>query len=108
MKIEILYILDCPWREKTKELIKKVLKKFRVNADIREILIDSDEKARKYNFIGSPSVRINGKDIEEKVNKEVQFVKKECSRCCRIYFQKGKLYPYPPKEMIEEAIKNSI
>lgn len=123
MKIELLYILDCPWCVKTKELIRKSLKEFKVNAYIEEILIDSEEKAKRYNFAGSPTVRINGKDIQEEVNKKrclpceelsertkevTEFIKQECSCGCRIYFHKGEQYPYPPKEMIREAIKRSI
>ena len=123
MKIELLYILDCPWCVKTKELIRKSLKELKVNADIEEILIDSEEKAKRYNFVGSPTVRINGRDIQEEVNKKrclpceelsehtkevAKFVKQECSCGCRIYFYKGKQYPYPPKEMIKEAIKRFI
>jgi len=123
MKIELLYILDCPWCVKTKELIRKSLKELKVKADVKEILIDSDEKARKYNFVGSPTIRIDGKDIQEEVSKgrclpceelaehtkeATEFVKQECNCGCRIYFYKSKQYPYPPKEMIKEAIKKHI
>lgn len=45
------------------KLIKESLDELGVKAEVEEILIDSDEKARKYNFVGSPTVRINGKDI---------------------------------------------
>jgi len=120
MKIELLYILDCPWCLKTKELIRESLKELAVKADIKEILIDSDEKTKKHNFVGSPTVRINGKDIQEEVSKgqclpceelvestkeTTEFVKQECRCGCRIYFYEGRQYPYPPKEMIKEAIK---
>jgi glutaredoxin len=123
MKIELLYILDCPWCLKTKDLIRKSLEELAVKANIKEILIDSDKKARKYNFVGSPTIRINGKDIQEKVNKgrclpceelaeetkgTTKFVKQECSCGCRVYLYKGKQYPYPPKEMIKEAIGKHI
>jgi glutaredoxin len=124
MKIQLLYILDCSWCVKTKKLIRGGLKELGVKADIEEILIDSDEKARKYKFVGSPTIRVNGKDIQEEVNKgqclpceelserikeTTEFVKQECRCGCRIYFYKGKQYPYPPKEMIKEAIKlNSL
>ncbi len=122
MKIELLYILDCQWCLKTKELIRESLRELRVKADIEEILIDSDEKVKKHNFVGSPTVRINGKDIQEEVKKEqclsceelakstketTEFVKHECRCGCRIYFYKGKQYPYPPKEMMKEVIKES-
>lgn len=120
MKIEVLYILDCPWCVKTKKLIRESLKETGMKADIKEILIDSAKKAEKYHFAGSPTVRIDGKDIQDEVSKgkclpceelserdkvTSKFVKRECSCGCRIYFYKGKQYPYPPKGMIKEAIK---
>jgi glutaredoxin len=119
MKVQLLYILDCPWCVKTKELVKESLEELGVKADIEEILVDSEEKARNYEFVGSPTVRINGKDVQEEVSKgrclpceelaeyeeeTTEFVKQECICGCRIYFYKGKQYPYPPKEMIKEAI----
>ncbi len=112
--------MDCPWCVKTKKLIKESLKELKIKADVEEILIDTDEKAKKYNFIGSPTVRINGKDIQEEVRKEqclpceelaectketTEFVKQECKCGCRIYFYKGKQYPFPPKQLIKEALK---
>lgn len=118
-KIQLLYIFDCPWCVKTKKLIREALKELKINTGVEEILIDSDEKARKYKFRGSPTIRINEKDIQEEVSKgkclpceelaeqtkeATQFVKQECSCGCRIYFYKDKQYPYPPKEMIKEAI----
>ncbi len=120
MKIEVLYIMDCPWCVKTKKLIREILRELKINAGIKEILIDSDEKARKHNFRGSPTIRINGKDVQEEARKgkclsceelaeltkeTTEFVKQECRCGCRIYSYKGKQYPYPPKEMIKEAIK---
>jgi glutaredoxin len=122
MKIEILYILDCPWCVKTKKLIRESLRELGIKSDIEEILIDSDEKAKEYNFVGSPTIRINGKDIQEDVSKgkclpceelaeltkgTTEFIKQECRCGCRIYFYKGKQYSYPPKEMIKKAIRNS-
>lgn len=123
MKIQLLYILDCPWCLKTKKLIKESLKDLKVKANIEEILIDSDKKARVYNFEGSPTVRINGKDIQEKINKGqclpcedlvensekmTKFIKQECKCGCRVYFYKDKQYPYPPKEMIKETIIKNL
>jgi len=123
MKVQLLYILDCPWCVKTKKLIRESLEELGVEAGLEEILIDSDEKAEKYEFLGSPTVRINGKDIQEEVSKgqclpceeiveyeqeSTDFVKQECRCGCRIYFYKGNQYPYPPKEMIQEAIMKLI
>ncbi len=104
MKMEVLYILDCPWCVKTKELVRESLKELGVNADVKEILIDSDEKAREYCFAGSPTVRIDGRDIQENVSsgrclpcekmvkdkETASFVKQECGCGCRTYSYRGK------------------
>ena len=120
MKIQFLYILDCPWCLETKKLLRETLEELKAEAEVEEILIDSEEKAKKYQFVGSPTIRINNKDIQEKVNKDkclpceelaekpgevTEFVKQECQCGCRTFFYKDKQYPYPPKEMIKEAIK---
>ncbi len=120
MKIQVLYILDCPWCVKTKQMVKDCLRELGIKAEIEEVLIDSDEKAKKYKFAGSPTAKINGKDIQEKISKgrclpceelyartkkSTNFVKKECKCGCRTYFYKNKQYSYPPKGMIKEAIK---
>lgn len=108
MKIELLYLMDCPYCLKTKKLLKDVTKEFDLGIKIKEILIDSDVKAKKHKFIGSPTVRIDGKDIQEIVTKQVCPACSEISgKCttCRTYLYKRKSYPFPPKKMIREAIK---
>lgn len=120
MKLQLLYILDCPWCLKTKKLIREVLGELKLKVEFEEILIDSKEKAKKYNFSGSPTVRIDGKDIEEEIKKgrclpceelaestkgATEFVKQECCLGCRVYYYKGKMYPYPPKGMLKQTLK---
>ncbi|MCZ2845445.1 MAG: DUF2703 domain-containing protein [Candidatus Bathyarchaeota archaeon] len=120
MKIELLYLMDCPWCLKTKKLLRESLKELKLKTEVKEVLIDTEAKAKKYGFIGSPTIRINSKDIQEVVkksrclpceklakstNKRTSFVKKECCTSgCRIYNHKGKQYPYPPKRLIKEAL----
>lgn len=110
--------MDCSWCVKTKKLIKESLRELGLKANVKEILVDSNEKANRYKFAGSPTIRINGKDIQEEVSKgqclpceelsknrkTTEFVKQECKCGCRVYLYKGKKYPYPPKGMIKEAI----
>ncbi len=120
MKIELLYLMDCPWCVKTKRLLRESLKELKLKAKVKEILIDSKTKAKKYKFVGSPTIRINGKDIQKVVEKArclpceklvkltkktTLFVKDECCVSgCRTYNYKGKRYPYSPKRLIKEAL----
>lgn len=120
MKIQLFYILNCSYCLKTERLIKESLKELKVDADLEKVLIDNDKKAKKFKFVGSPTVRINQKDIQTLIRKErclpceeiskkrTKFIKKEVKCGCRIYFYKGKKYPFPPKEMIKDAIRKYI
>ena len=64
----------------------------------------------------SPSIIINGQDIEKIVNKNTVKKSNSCVDCCslaghtvicRTFTYKGKSYDYIPKEMIMDAIKLS-
>lgn len=122
MRVQILYVMDCPWCVKTKTIVRESLRELGIKAKLEEILIDTDEKAKKYKFLGSPTVRVNGKDVQGEIRKgqclpceelagitkgTTEFVKQECRCGCRIYFYRGKQYPYPPRGMVKEAIKES-
>lgn len=122
MKIELLYLMNCPWCQRTKRLLREVLKELKLKAKVKEILIDTKAKAKKYGFVGSPTIRINGKDIQKVVEKtrclpceklakltkkKTPFVKKECCMSgCRVYNYKTKRYPYPPKRLIKEVLNS--
>ena len=112
--------MDCLWCLRTKKLLKETLKELELKAEVKEILIDTKAKAKKYGFVGSPTIIINGKDIQKVVEKDrclsceelaelnkktTSFVKEECCKSgCRVYNYKGKQYPYPPKGLIKEAL----
>ena len=120
VKIQILYILDCPWCLKTKEVVREVLRELGVKAEVEEILIDTEEKAKEYGFLGSPTVLVDGRDVQEEVTKgrcpsceelaesAGHFVRRECKLGCRVYFYGGRHYPYPPKRMIKKAVEEAM
>lgn len=123
MKIQILYILNCPWCLKTKKLVRDALDELGIKEEVEEILVDSRQKAADYKFLCSPTIRINGRDIQEEISrgrclsceelanllkKATDFVKQECTCGCRVYYFRNQKYPYPPKQMIKEAIRRAL
>ena len=73
-----------------------------------------------YCLEGAPTMIVDGKDVQENPAKgkclpcedlaikgmASGFAKKDCMCGCRIYFYRGKQYPYPPKGMIKGAVKS--
>ncbi len=99
VKIELLYTKNCPyWREALKTLIE-IINEYKIDAELKAITIGGMRKAEKYSFPGSPTIRINGVDVDPKHKGGIVLG-------CRIYFYKGKPYGYPPRKMIITALKN--
>ena len=45
-------------------MVNEVLKELKSDAIVTEVMVDTEEKARELKFLGSPSIRFNGRDIE--------------------------------------------
>jgi hypothetical protein len=96
MKIEFFYFEDCPSCGKALQNLKEVLAEENSDNDLKVIRIDSPEEEKKYNFQGSPSVKIDGKDWEEKNDIP--------SMQCRLYMIDGKLTGVPSKDFIQDKL----
>ncbi|MCF6460879.1 DUF2703 domain-containing protein [Clostridium sp. Cult3] len=91
--------------------VAKVLKLTGIDVVVKKIHIDSKGKAIKYKFVSSPTIRINGKDIQMEVKESY------CESCgdlcgddvdCRVWMYEGKEYDVPPKAMIVDAILRAV
>lgn len=63
-------------------------------------LVQNDEDAQKYKFFGSPTIKIDGKDIDSDADKTAAYHVSGC----RMYVWKDKTHDHPPKEMIMGAL----
>jgi hypothetical protein len=96
LKIEILYFASCPTAKDAVANLKAVLKERNLQADIKLIAVETEEKAEKVGFQGSPSIRVNGKDLE---GRDEGF-----SFSCRMYQEEGKPRPVPSKAYISKKL----
>lgn len=103
MLIEVLYFEDCPNYVSARENVLAVLGELRVNTDIRYIDVRSDADALSHKFLGSPSIRIDGQDIEFPDTQGHEYA----MRCRRYHSDEG-IIGYPPKKMIRSAIAKAL
>jgi uncharacterized protein (UPF0335 family) len=78
---------------------------------VNKVNISSEELAKEYKFLSSPTIRINGVDIALEVKES------ECKDCgdicgdsvdCRVWEYDGLEYTEPPKEMIVNAFLKAV
>ena len=82
IKIEIQHFHGCPNSEEMIKRVKEAIVGFEDIVEYNELLVETNELAEKINFRGSPTVLINGKDIEGREEPE------SASLNCRVY-EKG-------------------
>ena len=99
--VDILYHEDCTHYPTAIRYIKEVLAEEGIEATINEINVATVEAAQELNFFGSPTIRINGEDIESEVEQQ----RGHARGSCRIYHYDGKIYVTPHKEVIRTTLK---
>jgi hypothetical protein len=98
-RIEYLYIDDCPSHPEALELLRDVLAERGVDAPIEVREVHSDDEAVALSFPGSPTIRIDGHDVDP------TGASTPPSLSCRIYrLADGRVTPLPTREQIETAL----
>ena len=79
--------------------------------EYKKIEMETAAIAEQYQFLSSPTIRVNGRDICQSV------VENSCGCCseisgakvdCRVFEFNGENYEVPPKEMLADAILYSV
>jgi len=91
--------------------ISKVLEATGVAVVVNKVNVLTEEQAKEYQFVSSPTIRVNGRDIQMEVKESL------CESCgdlcgenvdCRVWVYQGQEYTVPPKAMITEAILKEV
>jgi hypothetical protein len=98
MKIEILYIEGCPNHEPTERLVRDVLREVGRVAYVTLVRVEDDEAAERLGFRGSPTVRIDGRDVAP-LPDDAPFAAQ-----CRLYRTAGGLSGVPDRPVLRAAI----
>ena len=100
MTIEILYFPDCPNYLPAFEHVQKALQEEHVSAEIKHVAVLNAATATATRFLGSPSVRINGVDVEPSARSG-----SAPGMCCRTYRAGNGPEGAPSIELIRAAIR---
>lgn len=62
--VKVLSVKGCQATPPTIELVESVAKEMNININLNLTVVESPGQAQENRFIGSPTVQINGLDIE--------------------------------------------
>lgn len=97
--IELLYWQGCPSHPEAKALLEQVLAELGRDDEIVLTEVTSDAEAERLRFPGSPTIRVDGRDID------AMGANGRPSLTCRIYhLPDGRVSPVPSREQLEVAL----
>jgi len=97
--IRVLYFEGCPNHEPTLSLVRRVVADLGLDAQVEPVRVRDAEDATRLRFLGSPTVHVNGVDIELEARTRTSY-----AFSCRVYGGSG----VPPRELIEAALKEAM
>jgi hypothetical protein len=95
--IELLYFDGCPGHEQLLPTVEQIAAQNGTQLELRRV--ETPEAAESERFLGSPTVRVNGVDVDPTAAERNDFGLK-----CRIYRSTEGASPLPPEHWIRAAL----
>lgn len=64
IKVQVLYSEGCGYAASTAARVRSVAEEMELDMDLEMVLVENEEQARALHFLGSPTVRVHGRDID--------------------------------------------
>ena len=97
--MEILFFAGCPHVDTTRELVEEAAAAAGVVPELRLTEVTSQAEAERLRFLGSPSVRVDGRDVEPGADGRETFV-----LACRIYRTDAGVAGRPAEQWLRAAL----
>ena len=102
MRIELLYFDDCPSYQDARATLEQILAEESITAQIEMVRVVDDDDAQAKQFVGSPTLRMNGADLFPEQLSGVFAMQ------CRVYRTSQGFKGTPSKEMLRDALRQNI
>jgi hypothetical protein len=78
--VEVLSFQGCANRQQALDLVRRVAGELGLEPEIRTVDVPDLDAAERQRFLGSPTIRVDGRDIEPGAEARTEYV-----QACRIY-----------------------
>ncbi len=101
-RVEFLWWRECPSWERALSLLTEEMGAAGIGADALALVeVTTEDDARRLRFPGSPTIRVNGSDVEPGGDGVNGF-----GLTCRVYRRTdGRVSPLPEREQIKAALR---
>jgi hypothetical protein len=99
-RVDILYFEDCPSYAVARALVDRIAGELRVELDVRLVEVSDLDAAVRLRFLGSPTIRVDGRDVEPGADGRDDF-----GFGCRVYRSWRGLSGRPDEAWIHDALE---
>jgi hypothetical protein len=100
MRLEVLFFEGCPSHDELLPTLQELTSEH--GAELVSTAVETHEHAEQARFLGSPSVQVEGRDIEPGAETRTDFGMK-----CRLYRSEQGQSGVPPREWIGRALREA-
>lgn len=98
-RVEVLYFDGCPNHESAVALVERVAAELGIRPEIRRVNIADPKDAARLRFLGSPTVRVGGRDVEPGADSRTDFV-----LSCRVFRTEQGFGGEPDERWVRDAL----
>jgi hypothetical protein len=97
--VEILYFDGCPNHQAACALVERVSAELGVELELRLVNVADEEAARRLRFLGSPTIRVAGADVDPRAAERDDYV-----LSCRVYRTESGFAGQPDERWVCDAL----
>jgi len=102
VKVEVLYFHGCPNHDALLPRLRELMVRADVDAPVELTRVESVEAAERERFLGSPTLRVDGRDVDPTAEQRTDFGLK-----CRLYSTDRGPVGTIPDDLIQAALARS-
>jgi hypothetical protein len=100
--VEVLYFEDCPNQQPALELVEQTSRQLGIETELQLIPVPDRETARRLRFLGSPTIRVDGIDIDPSA-----VARSDYAVSCRLYHTESGPRPAPDPRWLRDALRRA-
>ena len=97
--VEILFFDGCPNHDAACELVERVSAELGLHPDVWLVNVETPDDAQRLRFLGSPTIRVNGNDVEPGADDRHDF-----AYSCRVYRTTSGFKGQPDEAWVRDAL----
>jgi hypothetical protein len=100
IRVEVLFLAGCPNFREALATARSAVSEVHPDAEVALVEVDEPETAERLGFLGSPTVRVNGRDVEPGAAERRGY-----ALACRVYETPSGPVGVPPEGWITDALR---